>query len=65
LQVFVTSSKGNVELEMKATETREVVGFTVKPESVVQIRQGENLIVFTVPPDRLDKVKITDSAGVR
>jgi hypothetical protein len=65
LGVFVTSSTDNVKLDMKATETREVADFTVKPESVVQIRQGENLNVFTVPPDRVDKVKITDSAGVR
>jgi len=65
LGVFVTSSTDNVKLDMKATETREVADFTVKPESVVQIRQGENLNVFTMPSDRVDKVKITDSAGVR
>jgi hypothetical protein len=64
LRVFVISSTGNVELDLKATETREIAGFTVKPESVVQIKQGENLNVYTVPPDRVDNVKVTDSTGV-
>jgi hypothetical protein len=64
VQVFVASSNGNLGLDMKATETREVSGFIVKPESVVQITQGENLVVFTQPPDRVDNVKVTDSTGV-
>jgi hypothetical protein len=64
LSVFVAGSAGNVGLDMKATESREVSGFVVKPESVVQIVQGENLVVFTVPTDQVEKVKLTDTAGV-
>jgi hypothetical protein len=64
VQVFVASSNGNLGLDMKATETREVSGFIVKPESVVQITEGENLVVSTQPPDRVDNVKVTDSTGV-
>lgn len=65
LNVFVTSSNGNVRLDMKATETTEVADFTVKPESVVQITQGDNLVVFTQPADNVEKVKVTDTSGVR
>jgi hypothetical protein len=38
-------------------------GFQVKPESVVQVAQGGNLLVVTDPRNNVDNVKITDASG--
>jgi hypothetical protein len=38
--------------------------FEIKPESVVQVTQGTNLDVTTEPPNRVEKVKVTNAAGV-
>jgi hypothetical protein len=69
-KIFVTDDDVTRELDLKATEGRngqinEVSGFALKPESVVQINQNENLTVFTSTnePDRIEKVKVTDQNG--
>jgi hypothetical protein len=68
-KVFVTDDVTR-ELDLKATEgqngqVNEVSGFAIRPESVVQINQNENLTVFTSTnePDRIEKVKVTDQSG--
>src|ERR671910_1743745 len=69
-KVFVADDDVTHELDLKATEGQngqinEVSGFAIKPESVVQINQNENLVVFTYTnePDRVEKVKVTDQTG--
>ena len=69
-KIFVTDDDVTRELDLKATEGQngqinEVSGFAIKPESVVQINQNENLTVFTSTnePDRIEKVKVTDQNG--
>jgi hypothetical protein len=69
-KIFVTDDDVTRELDLKATEgqngqVNEVSGFTIKPESVVQLHQNENLVVFTSTnePDRIEKVKVTDQNG--
>jgi hypothetical protein len=69
-KVFVTDDDVTRELDLKATEGQngqinEVSDFTIKPESVVQLHQNENLVVFTSTnePDRIEKVKVTDHNG--
>jgi hypothetical protein len=59
-----------LELDPKATEVQngqvnEISGFAIKSDSVVQINQNENLMVFTSTnePDRIEKVKVTDQNG--
>jgi hypothetical protein len=65
VRVYVMGS----DLQTKELDIRVVEGqktradFVVKPESVVQVSQGENLVVFTEPPDNVDNVKITDESG--
>ena len=66
-RVFVADDDVTRELDLKATEGQngqinEVSGFAIKPESVVQINQNENLTLFTSTnePDRIEKVKVTD-----
>jgi hypothetical protein len=52
------------ELEFKVVEGQKVKsGFQVKPESVVQVPQGGNLLVVTEPRNNVDNVKVTDGAG--
>jgi hypothetical protein len=52
------------ELEFKVVEGQKVKsGFQVKPESVVQVSQGGNLLVVTEPRNNVDSVKITDGSG--
>ena len=51
-KVFVADDDLTRELDLKATEGQngqinEVSGFAIKPESVVQINQNENLMLFT------------------
>jgi hypothetical protein len=69
-KVFVADDGVTRELDLRATEgqngqVNEVSGFAIKPESVVQINQNENLTVFTSTnePDRIEKVKVTDQTG--
>ena len=69
-KVFVPDDGVTRELDIRATEgqngqVNEVSGFAIKPESVVQIIQNENLTVFTSTnePDRIEKVKVTDQTG--
>jgi hypothetical protein len=69
-KIFVTDDDVTRELDLKATEGQngqinEVSGFAIKPESVVQINQNENLMLFTSTnePDRIEKVKVTDQTG--
>src|ERR687897_947287 len=69
-KVFVTDDDVTRELDLKATEGQngqinEVSGFAIKPESVVQLNQNENLMVFTSTnePDRVEKVKVTNQTG--
>jgi hypothetical protein len=69
-KVFVVDDDVTRELGLKATEGQngqinEVSGFAIKPESVVQINQNENLMLFTSTnePDRVVKVKVTDQTG--
>jgi hypothetical protein len=69
-KIFVADDGVTRELDLKATEGQngqinEVSGFAIKPESVVQINQNENLVVFTSTnePDRVEKVKVTDQTG--
>jgi hypothetical protein len=69
-KVFVTDDDVTRELDLKATEGQngqinQVSGFAIKPGSVVQINQNENLAVFTSTnePDRIEKVKVTDQTG--
>jgi hypothetical protein len=71
-KVFVADDDVTRELDLKATEGQngqinEVSGFAIKPESVVQIDQNENLTVFTSTnePDRVEKVRVTDQNGKR
>jgi hypothetical protein len=42
----------------------EVTNFIVGPEDVVQVRQGENLIVSTGPDIRTNKVAIINMQGI-
>ena len=70
IKVFVSDDGVTRELDLRATEgqngqVNEVSGFAIKPESVVQINQNENLTVFTSTnePDRIEKVKVTDQTG--
>jgi hypothetical protein len=52
------------ELEFKVVEGQKVKsGFQVKPESVVQVTQGGNLLVVTEPRNNVDNVKVTDGGG--
>src|SRR5215203_5055512 len=58
------------ELQLKATEDdgqiNTVSDFVLSPENVVQVRQGMNLVVFTSTnePERIEKVKVTDSVEI-
>jgi hypothetical protein len=52
------------ELEFKVVEGQRVKSsFQVKPESVVQVAQGGNLLVVTELRNNVDSVKITDGNG--
>jgi hypothetical protein len=69
-KIFVTDDDVTHELDLKATEGQngqisEVSSFAIKPESVVQLKQNENLTVFTSTnePDRIEKVKVTNQNG--
>ena len=69
-KIFVTDDDATRELDLKATEGQtgqinEVSGFAIKPESVVQLNQNENLTVFasTNEPNRIEKVKVTNQTG--
>jgi hypothetical protein len=70
LRVFVTSGNTIHDLNIKATEGTNgqilpVSGFVIDPEDVVQVRQGQNLIITTSTnePQRIEKVKVVNTAG--
>jgi hypothetical protein len=69
-KVFVTANNAIHDLNIKATEgangqINPVSGFAIDPEDVVQIIQGENLIIYTSTnePLRIEKVKIANELG--
>ena len=70
LKVFVANDAVH-ELQVKATLTSSgdvipVSKFVISPESVVQVHQNENLLVFTSTnePQKIEKVKVTDASGI-
>ena len=70
LKVFVANDAVH-ELQVKATLTLSgdvipVSKFAISPESVVQVHQNENLLVFTSTnePQKIEKVKVTDASGI-
>jgi hypothetical protein len=69
-KVFVVHDDAIRELDLRATQaengqTKRVSGFSIQADSVVQLRQGENLRIFTSDnnPARIDNVKITPQNG--
>ena len=68
-KIFVADDGVTRELDLRATEGQNgqvnEFSFAIKPESVVQINQNENLTVFTSTneSDRIEKVKVTDQTG--
>ena len=59
------------ELGLKATQMLNgqilpALNFVVSPESVVQVNQGKNLMVFTSTnqPEKIEKVKVIDAKGI-
>ena len=70
LKVFVANDAVH-ELQVKATQTADgqiipASNFIVTPESVIQIHQNENLLVFasTNEPQKIEKVQVTDASLV-
>ncbi|HEX2471397.1 MAG TPA: hypothetical protein VHJ59_01470 [Nitrososphaera sp.] len=73
-KVFVSGSVPGAttvrELDLKAQQIPDkklipASGFVVKPESVMQVKQGQNLFVFTSDGvDLVEKVRITDENGI-
>lgn len=68
-KVFVTDVTTH-ELGLKATQMGNgqiipISNFAISPESVVQINQGKNLMVFTSAneSERIQKVKVTNAQG--
>ncbi|CAN5179144.1 hypothetical protein BH18THE2_BH18THE2_14570 [soil metagenome] len=58
------------ELDLKATQNANgqvspISGFAINPESVVQVKQGQNILVFTTPTgnEKIEKVKVTNTEG--
>jgi hypothetical protein len=58
------------DLNMKATQdangqVNPVGGFAINPESVIQVKQGQNIMVLTTPTvnEKIEKVKVTDTQG--
>lgn len=69
-KVFVASDTTH-ELGLKATQMLNgqilpASNFVVSPESVVQVNQGKNLMVFTSTnqPEKIEKVKVIDAKGI-
>jgi hypothetical protein len=66
VNVFVLVSPTTYQLDLKAIEgeipTR---NFVIKPQSVVQLEQGDNLVVATQPITQIvESVKVQDQRGV-
>jgi hypothetical protein len=66
VNVFVLVSPTTYQLDLKAIEgeipTR---NFVIKPQSVVQVKQGDNLVVATQPITQIvESVKVQDQRGV-
>ena len=69
-KVFVVDDDVIRELDLRATQaedgqTKRVNGFSIQADSVVQLRQGENLRIFTSDNDvrKIQSVKITPQNG--
>jgi hypothetical protein len=70
-KVMVTTADGKVhDLNVKASQGANgqvipISGFVIDPEDVMQVKQGQNLVVMTSTnePLRIDKVKAVDQAG--
>ena len=67
--VSVSKEFGTHGLVLKATQDDNdkityVKGFAIKPENVVQIRQGDNLMINTANNEEIEKVKVTDVNGL-
>jgi hypothetical protein len=57
------------QIDLKVTQIpggqlSEVTGFRVSPEDVVQVKQGENIIVSTSPDLRVHRVTVTNTQGI-
>jgi hypothetical protein len=50
--------------QLPGGQLSEVGGFIVSPEDVVQVKQGENLIVSTSPDLRTHKVTVINMQGI-
>jgi hypothetical protein len=66
VNVFVVVTPTTHQLDLKAIEgevpTR---NFVIKPQSVVQVKQGDNLVVVTQPITQIvESVKVQDQKGV-
>ena len=66
VNVFVVVSPTTYQLDLKAIDgeipTRD---FVIKPQSVVQVKQGDNLVVATQPINQIvESVKVQDQRGV-
>jgi hypothetical protein len=66
VNVFVVVTPTTYQLDLKAIEgeipTR---NFVIKPQSVVQVKQGDNLVVVTQPITQIvESVKVQDQRGV-
>jgi predicted S18 family serine protease len=65
VNVYVLVSPTTHQLDLKTIEGESSAKkFVIKPQSVVQVRQGDNLVVFTQPTNTVDKVKVTDASDV-
>lgn len=66
VSVFVIGSGTTHQIDLKTIEGQTPVGnFIIKPESVVQVKQGDNLVVVTQPVTQIvDSVKVQDLTGV-
>jgi hypothetical protein len=63
LKVLTVDSLGTHEIELKATEVKKVSGFGIDAEDVVQVREGDNLVVFTDPANLVNNVKVQNIQG--
>ena len=66
VNVFVVVTPTTYQLDLKAIEGETpTTNFEIKPESVVQVKQGDNLVVVTQPITQIaESVKIQDQKGV-
>jgi predicted transcriptional regulator len=66
-KVFATGADGAAhELKLRAIkqsdgQIQKIGGFKISAENVVQINQGNDIVIFTNPDQNIDKVKVRDS----